>query len=317
MTEIARRPLNQLLREALRARGPLDDDQVGAALGITRQSARSVALRLLQEGLVRRLKPEGGKWITKLADAASPAMLAAVRSPDPPRRPTSQPPFTMASVPGAIAALQAFIGDEPLRLRVAQLEHMVEGVDQGGAASVLQRERVDEHLLRAALAIKQLAGEVNVVIHAVGILMTLQRVLEPGEQVLSTSLGAGTGGRSHDLVTSHRIAEFKFTTWRGSDSLRQRELFADFVNLAEAPGTTRRELYVAGAQRPRHFLATSRRALSSVCERRPDILARIRAAHGDTYQTVAEYTAACGRDVTIVDLEKSSRRTSQGKQVVR
>jgi len=302
MTEIARRPLDQLLREALRTRGPLDDDQLGAVMGATRQSARSVALRLEQAGIVRRVKPEGGKWTTMLADAASTATPVAVRSPKLPRQ-VPEPPLHKDSLPGAIAALQAFSRDEPPRLRVAQLEQMVEGMDRNGALKVLQHEGVDEHLLRAALDIKRLAGEVNVVIHAVGILLTLPRILEPGEQIRSTSLGAGTGGRPHDLVTTYRIAEFTFIKWRGHDAVRQQELFADFVNLAEAQGELRRELYVAGAQLPRHFLATSHRALTSVCERRPDVLSRIRSKHGDAFQTVAEYSAACGRDVKVVDLE--------------
>src|ERR1039458_9240946 len=303
MPEVPRRRLDQLLVEAVRSKGSLDDDQLGAVMGVSRQSARSVALRLAQAGIVRRVKPAGGKWVTMMADAASTAALVAVSAPEPPRRAT-EPPLNTDSLPGAIASLQAFIGDEPPRLRVAQLERMVEGVDRNGAFTVLHREGVDEHLLRAALDIKRLAGEVNVVIHALGILLTLPRILEPGEQIRSTSLGAGTGGRPHDLVTTHRIAEFKFIKWRGHDAVRQQELFADFVNLAEAPGELRRELYVAGAELPRRFLATSRRALSSVCDRRRDVLDRIWAAHGDSYQTVAEYTAACGRDVTIVDLEE-------------
>jgi hypothetical protein len=116
--------------------------------------------------------------------------------------------------------------------------------------------------------------------------------------------GAGTGGRHYDLETTHRIAEFKVTRWRGHDAVRQRELFADFVNLAEAADKDRRrQLFVAGATRPLRFLMASKRALLSVCERRPEVLERISQRHGNAFQTVAEYTAACGDRVEIVDLE--------------
>jgi hypothetical protein len=163
---------------------------------------------------------------------------------------------------------------------------------------------IDDDSLRAAIAIKELAGEVNVLIHALGILLTLGRILESGEKVLSTSLGAGTGGRRYDLETDRRIAEFKFTRWRGHDSVRQRELFADFVDLAEADDSRRRQLFVTGLAMPRKFLATSKRSLKSVCERRPEVLDCIRGAHGDAHQTVSDYTAAVHGRVELVDLEQ-------------
>jgi hypothetical protein len=161
---------------------------------------------------------------------------------------------------------------------------------------------IDDDVLRAALVLKQLAGEVNVLIHALGILLTLHHILEPGELVLSASLGAGTGGRPYDLETDRRIAEFKFTNWRGNDSVRQRELFADFVNLAEASDERRRQLFVTGAAMPRKFLAGSKRSLASVCARRRDVLDRITAAHGETFGTVSDYTLACEDRVEIIDL---------------
>lgn len=120
--------------------------------------------------------------------------------------------------------------------------------------------------------------------------------------MIATSLGAGTGGRRYDLETTHRIAEFKFTQWRGHDAVRQRELFADFVNLAEADDTRRRQLFVTGAALPLRFLWSSKRSLTSVCERRPEILARIRATHGETLRTVADYTEAYRSIIEVTDL---------------
>ena len=85
--------------------------------------------------------------------------------------------------------------------------------------------------------------------------------------------------------------------------MRQRELFADFVNLAEDESGKRRELYVAG-DLPRRFLETSRRQLASVCERRPEVLKRITTMYGERFRTVREYTSELGHGVEIVDLER-------------
>jgi hypothetical protein len=214
-----------------------------------------------------------------------------------------KPVLEPAPIAEAIARLQAFIGGGRPRTRVAQLERLIAGAEQVELGAVLEREHIDDLVLRAALLVKQFAGEVNVIIHAVGILLTLPFIMERGERVLEASLGASTGGRPYDLQTTLPIAEFKFTRWRGHDAVRQREVFADFVNLAEAVDDgRRRQLFVAGALRPTYFPRASQRKLSSVCERRPEVLGRIRQRHGDLFQTVAEYTAACGDRVEIIDL---------------
>ena len=56
---------------------------------------------------------------------------------------------------------------------------------------------------------KRSAGQINVIVHAVGILVALPKILEPGELVQSLSLGAGNTGRAHDLETDRRIDEFR------------------------------------------------------------------------------------------------------------
>src|SRR4051794_25688037 len=56
-------------------------------------------------------------------------------------------------------------------------------------------------------------------------------VLEEGELVTKRpSLGAGNDSdRVFDLETTHRVAEFKLSSWKGHDGGRQRGLFADVV----------------------------------------------------------------------------------------
>jgi hypothetical protein len=293
--------LEQQLLRVLAVHGSVDDDQLGERLGISRQSARGIALRLSVTGRVTRSKPPGRKWCSTLCDEPIVERTGEVASSIPmlPERTISG-----ASALAAIARLQEFVGAEPPRARIGQLERELVNADTERLASILGRERIDDDVLRAALLVKQLAGEVNVVVHAVGILLALPYILVRGEQVLEASLGTGTGGRTYDLSTTQRIAEFKFTRWRGHDSVRQRELFADFVNLAEAPSDGRlRQLYVAGASKPLTFLRTSRRQLTSVCERRPEVLARIRRDGGESFQTVSDYVAARTGRVEIVDLE--------------
>ena len=56
----------------------------------------------------------------------------------------------------------------------------------------------------AALLVKRSAGQINVIVHAVGILVALRKILEPGELVQSLSIGAGNTGRAHDLENAIR-----------------------------------------------------------------------------------------------------------------
>jgi hypothetical protein len=82
--------------------------------------------------------------------------------------------------------------------------------------------------------VKRLAREINVVIHALGILLCLPHILEPEETIEYVSLGAGNTGRAFDLETNKRIAEFKFSRWQGgAEAIRQNSLFKDFYCMAE------------------------------------------------------------------------------------
>jgi hypothetical protein len=295
---MGRRRLDAAVIRALQP-GPLDDDQLGEKLGTSRQSARSAALRMQDAGIVTRVRPAGGKWITCLmGDRPAPE---AARQDQPPG---GLPPMTLdlPTAANALEAVYAFTGGRPPRARVSLLEQAVTGADSQHVAELLQREMVTDSLLVAGLIVKSLTGEINVLIHALGILLTLPHILVPGETVLSVSLGAGTGGRPYDLETTYRVAEFKFTRWRGHDAVRQRELFADFVNLAEDDSDRWRVLYVTGSL-PERFLKNSRRRLASVCERRPEIMRRITSLYGDRYRTVRDYTSDRGHRVEIVDLE--------------
>jgi hypothetical protein len=102
------------------------------------------------------------------------------------------------------------------------------------AGTFLIEYRAERAVLTAATDVKRLVGQINVMIHALGILLCLPHVLEGDENVQYLSLGAGNTGCPFDLETDRRVAEFKFINWRGGpESIRQNSVFKDLFMMAE------------------------------------------------------------------------------------
>ena len=142
-----------------------------------------------------------------------------------------------------------------LTARIAGLEWELAGKERSAAVSTLADERVTSAMLAGAVAVKRVAGEINVAIHALGILLALPHVLEPHERIESLSLGAGNTGRSFDLETDRQVAEFKFIAWRGgAEAIRQNGLFIDIFRLALAETDRRKVVYLTGLDHPLRFL---------------------------------------------------------------
>jgi hypothetical protein len=81
-------------------------------------------------------------------------------------------------------------------------------------------------LFEAARSIKRAAAQIDVVLHALGIIVLLPAILEDDEVVESLSLGAGNSeAQRFDLETSHRVAEFTFIEWKGNDNTRLQKIF--------------------------------------------------------------------------------------------
>src|SRR5690348_14950778 len=118
------------------------------------------------------------------------------------------------AIADAIHLLQAFRGPDLTRT-ISQIEKSLKGIAADGYAEALTTSGAKAEVLGAAGLVKQLAGQINVVIHALGILLCLPHILRPGEIIEYVSLGAGNTGRSFDLETNQRIAEFKFIHWQG------------------------------------------------------------------------------------------------------
>ena len=101
---------------------------------------------------------------------------------------------------GAAQALAAFAGTD-LTGRIGALEGDFADVTSESLRTVLNESRVTHELLSSAYVMKRVAGQINVVIHAIGILLCLPHILEAGERLSSLSLGAGNTGRAFDLET--------------------------------------------------------------------------------------------------------------------
>lgn len=200
------------------------------------------------------------------------------------------------------AEVVAKFHDAALTTRLAALESLFRGVSGGRCAASCTSQRVDPTLLEALLELKRSAAQVNVAIHAVGILLSLPAILKRRERVESLSLGAGNTGRPFDLVTDQRLAEFKFIRWRGgAESIRQNSLFKDFYGLAEERTRKRKYLYVLGLEHPLRFL-NGGRSLASVMSRNNKLLSSFQNKYGTRFRAVREYFHYRRHAVHIADL---------------
>jgi hypothetical protein len=200
----------------------------------------------------------------------------------------------------AIAAFKDFCGPK-LTGTLSAAETTLRGASSGSVPEILDELRASQSALAGALEVKRIAAQVHVAIHAIGIIRCLPHLLEPGERVAYASLGAGNTGRSFDLETDRRVAEFKFIRWQGgSESIRQNSLFKDFFLLAEDETPKRKYLYVVDTHHPLKFL-TGRRALRSVLKD-ASLAAAFHTKHEDRYERVHEYYAEHKHVVQIQDI---------------
>jgi hypothetical protein len=185
---------------------------------------------------------------------------------------------------------------------LAGIEASIRGLTRETCDAFLADARADRQVLGTAAELKRLAGQINMTIHALGILLCLPHILEPGEEVLSVSLGAGNTGRAFDLETNFRIAEFKFINWTGaSEAVRENSVFKDYFLLADEPTPRRKYLYLAGTPEALKFLRGGR-AISSVLSRNSKVEKLFAKRFGDRFPTVGDYYACHADAVDIVDI---------------
>lgn len=112
--------------------------------------------------------------------------------------------------------------------------------------------KIQTNLFEAALIVKKVSAQIDEIVHAIGIINCLPKILTANETVVSLSLAAGADGDGIDLVTNKRIAEFKFAKWqdgKAANGMRKRQVFADCINLYLSNTTKTKELYVYDAER--------------------------------------------------------------------
>jgi hypothetical protein len=184
--------------------------------------------------------------------------------------------------------LNRFAGPDLTRT-VAKIEASLKGQTYGTCRDAIVSCGAGNDVMAAAALMKRVAGQINVVIHALGILLCLPHLLKAGEVVEYVSLGAGNTGRAFDLETNQRVAEFKFIRWQGgAETIRQNALFKDFYLLAEHSSIKSKYLYTLGTEHPLKFL-NSRRSVASVLSRHVDLKEDFRLKYSDQYRTVSDY----------------------------
>lgn len=189
-----------------------------------------------------------------------------------------------------------------LTASISKIENSISGLGKDECDTFLAKHNATTDALSAAYEIKKLAGQINVSIHALGILACMPHILKDDEHVESVSLGAGNTGRKFDLETNLRIAEFKFINWRGgAESIRQNSIFKDFFELAAEETQKKKYLYLLGTNHALKFF-NGRRALNSVLSKNDATRNRFQALYGDQYSTVREYFKDYEASVVIEDV---------------
>lgn len=185
--------------------------------------------------------------------------------------------------------------------RISKIELELIDKDKCQVNSLIEKHNYSKDFLEGALQVKSIAGQINVLIHYYGIIMTLPYILEEHEIIEEVSLGAGNTGKNFDLTTNKRIAEFKFIHWKGHDTIRQNNLFKDYFFLAEEMTDKQKCLYVINKTYPVKFL-NGKRSLNSVLSKNIALRNKMVNKYGNKYNTVSDYYNQNKDKVEIVDL---------------
>ena len=200
-----------------------------------------------------------------------------------------------------IGPLSQFTGTD-LTQTIRHIEAAIPGIMASTCMEFIDEAGAHQEAFAAATKIKCLTSQIDVTIHALGILLCLPHILEQDERVEYVSLGAGNTGRKFDLETNLRVAEFKFISWRGGpESIRQNQVFKDFFMLAESETPKQKFLYLLGTHHALKFL-TGRRSLQSVLSRNNKIKEMYFDRFGDRFKTVSEYFKVSNSKVQIEDV---------------
>lgn len=207
----------------------------------------------------------------------------------------------MISLTESVKMIEEFQQDS-LTNRIFEIESVLEGSDKHTCTTELLKFGVNPSILESAIVLKRITGQIHVLIHAIGILVCLPKLLLENEKIEYLSLGAGNTGREFDLETNFQIGEFKFINWQGgSESIRQNSIFKDFYYLAENDTTKKRCLYLLDLEHPLSFLK-NKRSLESVMSKNNKLWKTFQNKYGTRFRTVNEYYEFRKTTVQFIDI---------------
>lgn len=93
-----------------------------------------------------------------------------------------------------------FSSGEKLTKDIERFERNVRNMTPSQVAKLIEINNIGLTALQSAFNIKDIAGQINVIVHTLGILNSIPYILDEGEAVESVSLGANNAGSEFDLV---------------------------------------------------------------------------------------------------------------------
>jgi hypothetical protein len=196
-----------------------------------------------------------------------------------------------------IEQIATFAGTN-LASTVANLESNFAQLTKQEVLQQLTAFSINDELVEAARSVKRAAGQINVVIHALGILTCLPLILGEGEIVEALSLGAGsTENQRFDLETNRRVAEFTFIDWRGNDNTRLQKIFKDFYRLAEFKTDKAKELWLTESAHALKYLKSDT-SIRSATHKHRNVWDSLRERY-PSLETVNDYYRLHSEDVAL------------------
>lgn len=211
----------------------------------------------------------------------------------------------MSDLPSDLKAITAVFGDTPT-VMIRNFEQEIPHIQSYDVTltGYLKKFSISADTLQSALNLKKNLGQLHVIIHALGILLSLPYVIQTGETIESVSLGAGNTGKQFDLITDRRVAEFKFIHWRGgAEAIRQNNIFKTFLNLLWDTSGKRKQLFLTGTEEAISFLHGGR-DLSSVLSKDRTTRDKFESRYAGRYQTVREFYRENEGQIELLDLKK-------------
>lgn len=204
----------------------------------------------------------------------------------------------------ALKTIKKLVSENDITSLIRETEKQIINQNGSDISNFLSNnQNLNAEVLSASLDLKNITGQLNVIIHALGILVSLPHILKPDEKIINTSLGAGNTGKKFDLETNERIAEFKFIQWRGgSEAIRQKGLFKDFFYLAEEDTNKKKYLYLLDTDIPLKFLQGNT-AINSLVSRNKTLDNAFHYKHNNKFKTISEYYKKHKNCVKIVNLK--------------